>query len=304
MLGLFSCVIQRTGVSAEVPKAMPNAAPRLMPTPVGASKRAEVEPGDPRENYLREVGIGADENSLARFWDECAATDFEWHKAKQVIGRFGDKEFAIRRKAVAEFLELGPAAILVAAEAENDKDPEVARQATACLKTLIGKHRKDPGWPWEIWRSPERRVALRLAAERDSPLLVPAFRIVLLSPEPDEALSVREMAETMLSESIRPLYVDIGCQVRPKDMQAVRQRSRAILHAVRAATDSQDETVKAVAKTALERLGLREANERLTELKRAQESKARAKAVSGLCQGSVAWHVVPALLGGCPRISG
>ena len=137
--------------------------------------RAEDKAVDPDEKVLRDAGIGTDENSLAHFWQECAETDRNWHRAKNLIRQLGAKQFAERDKASAELVKLGFVAEFALREAKTDPDPEIARRAEECRKRILGAHQPGTFSCPNPWRSEERRATLRLLAKHDSPLVVEAF---------------------------------------------------------------------------------------------------------------------------------
>jgi hypothetical protein len=85
---------------------------------------------------LRQAGVGTGGEALLDFFRSRTATAAARERARALVRQLGDDDFAVRERASAALVALGPAAAGVLREAVHDPDAEVARRAARCLAAV------------------------------------------------------------------------------------------------------------------------------------------------------------------------
>lgn len=99
------------------------------PAPV----KAELSDAD----ALKQAGLDAeDPKPLVEYLKARTLTDVDQNSIGDIIKKFGDDDFEVRLKAMADVEKFGPAAIGPLKSAERDSDPEIAYRATQALKRM------------------------------------------------------------------------------------------------------------------------------------------------------------------------
>lgn len=104
---------------------------------------AAAEP-DPDEQVVAEAKVATDGPALLQFLRQRTLSEADRQKISALIQQLGDDEFAIREKASADLVALGPLAVPLLRQSVGHPDIEVARRAEGCLDVL-DKQYKLPG---------------------------------------------------------------------------------------------------------------------------------------------------------------
>jgi HEAT repeat protein len=92
------------------------------------------DPADADEAVVKEAGLQTDGPALLDFFRKLTLGETDRARVLALIRDLGDDDFAVRQKASAGLLELGPVAQPLLREALRDDDPEVASRAEKCLR--------------------------------------------------------------------------------------------------------------------------------------------------------------------------
>jgi hypothetical protein len=100
----------------------------------------EANLGAEEEKVLKAAGVGTDGTSLVAFLSRQGAGPAKSARVRELVKKLGDDSFAVREKAEAELVLLGPAALPALKEATEDDELEVVCRAQRCLKKIGERH--------------------------------------------------------------------------------------------------------------------------------------------------------------------
>jgi hypothetical protein len=92
--------------------------------------------GRMEEQALKAVGVGTDGPALLKYLRERTPARDALARARALVAKLGAEEFAVRERAEADLLALGPVAVPVLREATKSGDLEKVRRAQRCLRKL------------------------------------------------------------------------------------------------------------------------------------------------------------------------
>src|SRR5262249_28990792 len=96
----------------------------------------DPDDGAAEEKALAAAGLKAEPDAVRAFLRKQVPDADAVQKARELVKKLADEDFAVREKAAADISTLGAAAVASLRAAARDEDLEVSRRARACLEQI------------------------------------------------------------------------------------------------------------------------------------------------------------------------